>query len=123
VHGGAVRLLRNEGGNARAWLRLVLRSGRSAPRGPHRSTSDATGALVRLTTKGVRQMREVGGQSSYLSQEPPGEVFFGLGGAETVDRLEIRWPSGRTQSFEGLAGRATVRIEEGGPPQVEAARR
>jgi hypothetical protein len=123
VHGGPLRLLRNEGGNARAWLRVILRSPRSTQEGPYRSTSYATGALVRLTTKGGQQMREVGGQSSYLSQEPPGEVFFGLGDAETVDRLEIRWPSGRTQSFEGLPGRAAVRIKEGEQPHVEPARR
>jgi len=123
VHGGPVVLLRNEGGNARAWLRVVLRAPRGTAPAAHRSTTYATGALVRLRTRAGHQMREVGGQSSYLSQEPPGEVFFGVGDAQTIDSLEIRWPSGRTQSFSGLPTRASVRIEEGGTPQVERSRR
>jgi enediyne biosynthesis protein E4 len=123
VHGGALRLARNDGGNARGWLRVVLRSTATASGGPLRSTRFATGARVVLKTKAGAQLREVGGQPSYLSQEPPGEVFFGTGDAERVDRLEIRWPSGRTQAFAGLPVRATVEINEGGTPKLTAARR
>ncbi|MGE5126251.1 MAG: CRTAC1 family protein, partial [Betaproteobacteria bacterium] len=115
VHGGRLRLARNDGGNRRGFLRVVLRSPAAARggRGP-RSTRLAIGARVRLTTAAGTQLREVGGQSSYLSQEPPGEVFFGTGDAARVERLEVRWPSGRTQAFEGLPVRSTVRITEGG---------
>jgi hypothetical protein len=122
VHGGALRLARNDGGNARGWLRVVLRS---AGRGgvPPRSTTFATGARVLLTAGGATQLREVGGQSSYLSHEPPGEVFFGTADAATIDRLEVRWPSGRVQTFTGLPARATVEIVEGGEPRVAAAGR
>jgi hypothetical protein len=88
-----------------------------------RSTSFATGARVRLAISDKTQMREVGGQSSYLSQEPPGEVFFGTGDAARVERLEVRWPSGREQSFTGLPVRATIQILEGGEPRVAANRR
>jgi hypothetical protein len=123
VHGGALRLARNDGGNARGWLRVVLRSPPSAGSGRLRSTRFANGARVVLKTAAGAQLREVGGQPSYLSQEPPGEVFFGTGEAERVDRLEIRWPSGRTQAFEGLPTRATVEIREGGAPKVTAAHR
>jgi enediyne biosynthesis protein E4 len=120
VHGGALRLARNEGGNANGWMRVVLRSG-PAPAGPGpRSTTFATGARLLLTAGGRTQVRQVGGQSSYLSQEPPGEVFFGTGDAPSVERLEVRWPSGRVQAFEGLPGRATVEIAEGGEPRVLA---
>jgi hypothetical protein len=128
VHGGALRLARNETGNRRGWVRLVLRT---APGARHtaadgslrRSTRFATGAHVRLTAAGRTQLRLVGGQSSYLSQEPPGEVFFGTGDAVRVDQLELRWPSGRVQSFTDLPVRATIRILEGGEPQVAAATR
>jgi hypothetical protein len=128
VHGGALRLARNEDGNRRGWVRLVLRASPGA-RHPaadgsvRRSTTFATGAWVRLTAADKTQIRVVGGQSSYLSQEPPGEVFFGTGDAPRVDRLEVRWPSGRLQSFAGLPVRATIRILEGGEPQVAATRR
>ena len=128
VHGGALRLARNEDGNRRGWVRLVLRA---APGARHqdsdgavrRSTTFATGARVRLTAAGRTQLRLVGGQSSYLSQEPPGEVFFGTGDAARIERLEVRWPSGREQSFTGLPVRATIRILEGGEPRVAANRR
>jgi enediyne biosynthesis protein E4 len=122
VHGGALRLARNDGGNARGWLRVVLRS--TAQAGSRlRSTRFANGARVTLRTGAGSQLREVGGQPSYLSQEPPGEVFFGTGDATRIDRLEIRWPSGRTQAFEGLPVRATVAVAEGGAPKVTVARR
>jgi len=122
VHGGPLLLARNEGGNRHGWVRVVLRSGgtgAAAANGPApRSTTWATGARVLLTTGGKTQMREVGGQSSYLSHEPPGEAFFGTGDAARVDRLEVRWPSGRVQVFEGLPVRATIRLHEGGTPEV-----
>jgi len=126
VHGGALRLARNEGGNRRGWVRVVLRAAPGARRREadvRRSTTFATGARVRLTTAAGTQMREVGGQSSYLSQEPPGEVFFGTGDVQRIDRLEVRWPSGRVQTFEDVPVRATIRILEGGEPQVAAPRR
>ncbi len=120
VHGGALRLGRNHGGNARGWLRVVLRS-RAGRGGGTRSTTFATGARVVLTTAAGSQVREVGGQPSYLSQEPPGEVFFGTGDAAVVERLEIRWPSGATQTLEGLPVRATVAVTEGGAPKLAVA--
>jgi hypothetical protein len=122
VHGGRLQLARNDGGNRRGWARVVLRSASHAVDGtPWRSTTWATGARVTLTLGGTTQVREVGGQSSYLSQEPPGEVFFGIGDAERIDRLDVRWPSGRVQSFEDLPARATIRILEGADPVVPGA--
>jgi hypothetical protein len=124
AHGGALRLARNEGGNRRGWARVVLRASPaiSGP-GGRRSTTWATGARVRSTVDGRSQLRDVGGQSSYLSQEPPGEVFFGTGEARSIERLEVRWPSGRVQTFEGLPTRSTIRIDEGGQPRVSAGAR
>jgi Flp pilus assembly protein TadD len=122
VNGGPARLLRNDGGNALGWLRVVLRSPRSssgaAPRTEHASPTFAEGAVVSLTTSSIRQIRQVGGGPSYLSQSPPGEVMFGTGSAGAVDLLEVRWPSGLTQSFRDLPVRATIRIEEGGEPLI-----
>jgi hypothetical protein len=124
VHGAALRLARNDGGNRHGWARIVLRcppgAGYARDGGPvTRSTTYATGALVLLTTAGGKQQREVGGQSSYLGQEPPGEVFFGIGDARKIDRLEVRWPSGRVQSFPDLPVRATIRVLEGNRPEIE----
>jgi hypothetical protein len=120
VHSGPARLLRNEAGDRSGWLRVVLRSPRRKAAGASglRSTSFATGARVALSAGGTTQLREVGAGPSYLSQEPPGEVFFGLGEADRVDRLEVRWPSGLTQALEDLPVRSTVRLVEGRSPEV-----
>ncbi len=122
VNDGTLKLARNDGGNRHGWLHLLLRSPAQRGAAGPRSTTFATGARVTLTTAAGTQIREVGGQSSYLSQEPPGEVFFGVGDAARVDKVEVRWPSGRVQTFEGLPVRATVRLTEGGDPQVVAPR-
>jgi hypothetical protein len=125
TNGGAARLLRNDGGNASHWLRVVLRGAGSSPRGAGgrapRTSTYATGALVQICAGSLRQLREVGDASSYLSQAPPGEAFFGLGSATTVDSLEVVWPSGQRQVFQGLPARATLLLTEGEPPIVSPA--
>ena len=62
------------------------------------SSRDALGARVTVVTRDSRQIREVRSGGSYLSQSDL-RVFFGLGNAESVDRIEIRWPSGGVQTL------------------------
>jgi hypothetical protein len=40
-------------------------------------------------------------------------LHFGLGAATKVDWVEIRWPSGLTERFEGLTSDAIHTIKEG----------
>jgi len=66
------------------------------------SNHDAIGAVVKLfmgTRVMVRQVHSGGG---YLSQSSK-TLHFGLGDHETVDRAEIRWPSGARQVIESPA--------------------
>jgi hypothetical protein len=50
--------------------------------------------------------------SSYLSQsELP--VTFGLGSATKVAKVEVAWPSGKTDQVAGVAGDRTIVIKEG----------
>ena len=125
VNGGEARLLRNDGGNGGNWERVVLRgpahpggSGSPGAHGVRRTTTYATGALVRLTAGGLTQMRAIGSGPSYLSQSPPGEEHFGLGRASTIDGLEIDWPDGTRQSFSDLPVNATLTIRENETPVV-----
>jgi hypothetical protein len=66
-----------------------------------KSNRDAMGARVRLTAGGITQVREIAGGGSYLSQSDL-RAHFGLGRATRVDRVEIVWPGGGKQTFEGL---------------------
>ncbi len=120
-HGGPARLLRN-GGSGGSWSRLLLRGPRGdRGAGRHRSHATSTfaiGARVTLTTGSGTQIREVGGASSYLSQQPPGEVHFGLGVARRIERLEIAWPDGVREAFEDLPASVPILIVEGEDPEI-----
>jgi len=76
-----------------------------------KSNRDAIGAKVRIFHGGESQSRVVKGGSSYLSQsELP--VTFGVAKRERIDRVQLQWPSGRTEEYKNLAaGRAYECIE------------
>ena len=62
---------------------------------------DAIGALVHLTVGGRVLVRQVNAAGGYLAQSSK-TLHFGLGDATSIDRCEIRWPDGTTQTLEGL---------------------
>jgi hypothetical protein len=64
------------------------------------SNRSAIGAQVRLFWNGQQQVQEVSGGSGFSAQNQR-RLHFGLGKASEVDRIEIRWPSGRTQTIRG----------------------
>jgi hypothetical protein len=40
-------------------------------------------------------------------------LYFGLGESDVVDRIEVAWPSGRTQVLEGpIEANTVIDIEE-----------
>ncbi len=92
--GGKPRLLRNDQHLGHHWLRIKL-----VGNAPNR---DAIGASVELHGGGQVQRRLVSPTRSYLSQcELP--VTFGLGKASRIEKLVVRWPSGRIQEYGDLA--------------------
>jgi hypothetical protein len=107
-------LLRNDG-QRNAWieLRLVGGMGRQPNGAGKRSNRDGLGAKVALTAGGHTQIAERRASASYLSQNDP-RLHFGLGSAERVDKIEIRWPSGKTQVLTDVAARKLVVVEEPG---------
>jgi len=60
------------------------------------SNRDGLGAMVRVTSGGRTLMKYNDGKSGYLSQSSL-PLYFGLGDAQNVDRVEVAWPSGRKQ--------------------------
>jgi hypothetical protein len=99
VNGGPAVLLRNDGGNANAWLRARLVG--------TRANRDAIGAVARLEAPGVVGRRAVRGGASYASQSET-VLTFGLGapaaaGAVSAGAsLTVVWPGGASETFPGL---------------------
>jgi len=103
-NGGSAELLRNDGGsgNNAVLLKLV---GTKSNRG-------AIGARVRLTAGAATQMREIKAGSSYLGESDL-RVHFGIGRATDISRIEIRWPSGATETLQNVAANQIVTVTEG----------
>ena len=106
--GGPIFVWMNPGGNNR-WIALRLK-GRMAIDGTG-SNADGIGARVYISAGGKTQVQEVRAGSSYLSMDSV-ELEFGLGRANSVDWIEVFWPSGRTQKLEGVAANQVLEIVE-----------
>jgi hypothetical protein len=74
----------------------------------------AVGAQVRLTANGQTYLRYVNGGNGFGSQSTM-RVHFGLGKAEKITGLEIRWPSGLKQKLPGLLVDHLYKFREGQP--------
>jgi hypothetical protein len=64
-----------------------------------KSNRDAIGALVHIYLGKDVMVRQVQAAGGYLSQSSR-TAHFGLGERSTIDRVEIRWPSGTRQQIE-----------------------
>jgi hypothetical protein len=82
-----------------------------------KSNRGAVGAQVRVTAGGRTLLRFVDGGNGFASQGSA-RVHVGLAQAATMDRVEIRWPSGARQTFEHLPADRIVRITEGAAAPV-----
>lgn len=78
------------------------------------SNRDAIGARITLTTAGHRQVAQRHGGGSFLSACDP-RIHFGLGTAERIESIEVRWPSGRVDHHSDLAADAGYLLREGDP--------
>jgi hypothetical protein len=78
-----------------------------------RSNRDAIGARVRVVTGKHEQIDEVHSGDSVMSMSDL-RLHFGLGEAQKIDLLEVRWPStGRLEQFKNLLPNAIIYIREG----------
>ncbi len=97
-------LLRNDNHSGHHWLNVKLTG--------TRSNRSAIGARIAVTAGGRRQIREVLSGSSYISQSDLRQ-HFGLGTAQNVDQIEVRWPNGNVERIPGVDGDQFIVIEEG----------
>ena len=103
-NGQAAELLRNDGGNRANALVVRLRG--------TGGNTDAIGARVRVTSGSRTQMRDIKAGTSYLSQNDL-RAHFGLGTAITAERVEVQWPSGRTESVANVPANQIIDVAEG----------
>jgi Tfp pilus assembly protein PilF/peroxiredoxin len=108
-----LRLFRNDFAETGGHLALRLQG--------TKGSRDAVGARVTVATDLFRRTRLVQAGSGFLSQRSK-ELLFGLGGSRRVSEVQVRWPSGLTQSFSNLEIGGRYRIEEGGQPRRDEAR-
>ncbi len=58
------------------------------------------------------QIDEVRSGGSYISQNDL-RIHFGIGKAEKIDLLEIRWPSGQVDTLRDVKPNQQIFVEEG----------
>jgi enediyne biosynthesis protein E4 len=63
-----------------------------------KSPRDAIGAIVYVTANKIRQRQDVVSGTSYSSQNDL-SLHFGLGPVTVIDKLEVKWPDGSSESF------------------------
>ena len=88
------------------WITLELK-------GSGKSNRDAIGAEVTLTAGGKEQRAQIMGGTSYCSASSM-HLHFGLGAAQVVSRLTLKWPSGRRDSLDNVSVNRLLRITESG---------
>jgi hypothetical protein len=101
---GSPMLLRNDGGNRNHWLKVRLEG--------VTSNREGLGSRVRVEAGGRRQAGWVRSGSSYCSSSELGAVF-GLGGAERVERVVVRWASGGEEEVRDVAADQLLILREG----------
>ncbi|TVQ05909.1 MAG: CRTAC1 family protein [Balneolaceae bacterium] len=103
-HSGPGVLLENRTESGYNWLQVQL-TGTDSNR-------SAIGAKLRLVTRDGVQIKQVGMQPSYLSQNMLVQ-HFGLKNSENVDELHILWPGGKEQKFTNIHSNQRILITEG----------
>ncbi|MFC2125491.1 CRTAC1 family protein [Bacteroidota bacterium] len=96
-------LLRNNKGNESNWLQILLIG--------TTSNRDGVGARVKLTAGNKVQTTQKKSASGYLSQNDP-RLHFGLGKKKVVEKIEVTWPSGKTQILENIDAGQQITITE-----------
>src|SRR5271156_2977994 len=101
---GAPMLLKNHGAPGRHWVSFELAG--------TKSNRLALNARPKIVGGGMTQTEEIHSGGSYLSQNDL-RVHFGLGAAQKIDSVEIRWPSGKIETLPAMAADQFYSVLEG----------
>ena len=99
-----VALLVNEAKNTNHWVAFKTIG--------KKSNRDGIGARISVRAGGRVFVNEVRSGSSYISNNDM-RVHFGLGAISKIDAVEVRWPTGVTEKFEGITGDKIQTLKEG----------
>jgi hypothetical protein len=103
---GKARLYRNVARKRGHWLLVRAVDPRYGGR-------DAYGAEVRVFAGGRKYLRLINPGSSFLSSNDV-RAHFGLGSARRVQRIEVRWPDGKIETFRGRRADQPIVLTRGG---------
>jgi hypothetical protein len=95
-------LMRNDGGNAH-WIAVKARG--------KQSNLFSLGAKVRVEASGKNQLKEINNAASYLSSNDI-RLYFGLGHERKVQRIELTWPSGKSQVLRDVPADQVLLVDE-----------
>jgi enediyne biosynthesis protein E4 len=110
---GPPALLRNETERIGHALRLTLTGvGMGAKR-----CRSPVGTRVRVQAGTLSVAREIVAGTSYLSCNDP-RLLIGIGTAPRADRIEVRWPSGRTEVWRDVRADTPIELLEAQAPQL-----
>jgi enediyne biosynthesis protein E4 len=101
--GDRVFLLRNRDQSGNHWLTLDLQG--------TKSNREAFGARITVTVGGKSQYTEARCQAAFLGTSDR-RVHFGLGPGKTVDKIEIKWPSGTVQTLNNVPADQILKVKE-----------
>jgi hypothetical protein len=88
---GPVLFYRNTVAPTNHWIEFDLQG--------QNSNRSAIGAEVHVYWSGQQQLQEVSGGSGFCAQNDR-RLHFGLGKSASVDKVDVRWPSGKTQTIK-----------------------
>ncbi len=101
---GSPMILQPQGGSANHWISFELEG--------TESNWLALNARVKATAGDLVQSGEVVSGGSYLSQNDL-RIHFGLGNRDTVEKVEIFWPTGKTEILTNLGANHFYHLKEG----------
>jgi len=97
-------LFHNETKSDNNWLKVRLEG--------TKSNRDGFGATVSITAGPVKDKQALISGQGYFSANAK-EIYFGLGSIDTIEKIDVSWPSGIDQTFENIPANQTVYIIEG----------
>lgn len=77
-----------------------------------KSNRSGVGARVTVSAGGMKQLDEVRSGGSFMSHNDL-RLHFGLGKIALIEKVEVAWPSGRTEIYPNLKANRVITLEEG----------